>query len=806
VTVHNPASGSHLVIGSAFTLRWTVDSGRRPSIDILLSTDGGATYQSLAESLTNTSAYDLILPDKVAERCRFRVNARVEGALLGYNLSPEFSLVAPPPSPTPSPAPTEAPRPLPDYVPVENAFIPAGDDATRYFLIEHDLGSVAAILWQVSALPFPCADLAPEQIPGLLAYGKLSGDAREFALDFAALLSRYEVKDGQKPVDFLPNQGSPFETITGSVLLPQSQRNLYIRAVALDEKDKPLVTPGMGFQVVYGQMQLDLGYQALAGMPVETSLSLTAQQGADNTYGELTAKGVAVWAATADNWPFSLENIPVDAVSIDVQLSATPFTAKNMQDFTDPAGLVHRSRVDGLSYTPVARYYHWNFADFAPSAQALGGNTIRYYLRAVCLVPDGPTGSVRPVISPTIPVYYTGDVKVMIAIAYEMPEPEPEQVVVKSSVPYTTFQRYITAQWPIAKSEQYFEVTRRIQAEEMSFSITNNKTGDFLLPFKAHLYHYPGTTRAQYQEKLDQMLPVGAWFHLTLTESTWSKLWDEFTELARQTYDGIRNAYNGIKAGVAVFIADRFTFLGPQARNLIEKAVIGLIDAGLASIGLPPNLPNFEAMVGQGLDYCLKVALAEASASLGVPINEVPLAVQDQVTQEVKQRIESLAQMNRINPLKVDFLKPAAQAMHRPAYIDVRIYNQHATASPTGTLTVSFYPVSASHYNFYRYVTLPVPSLQPSDETTIRVYLRHDNTDHIATYKKYYFGDGGDCLLTVRVKYDVPDLQSAAAAQGAGGSDPNRPDEFVFDYNPIYEFRAKMPPGDNIYPANQLSD
>jgi len=636
----------------------------------------------------------------------------------------------------------------------------------------------------------------------------MTGDTREFAIDFASLLSRFEVQDGQKPDDFLPNQGSPFETVEGQVLLRQSQRILYVRAVALDENDHPVATPGTGVQVIYGEPQLDIGYQKLVGFPVETTLQLSAPTDPDNpnTFADLTEKGMAIWAPGNTDRTFVLDDIPADAVEIDLQLSSIPFSAQTSDDFKNPAGLVHRSQVTGLGYTPVTRYYHWSFSEFAPEPVILGANTIRYYLRAVCYVPDEASGSVRPVISKTIPIYYTGDMKVMVAVSYDPPDPEPEEVVVQSHVPYTSFQRYITAQWPIYKSEEYFEVTRRIQAEEMNFSIKNNATGDFLLPYKAHLAIYPGTTRAQYQDKLDKMLPVGAWFHLTLTQSEWSKLWDEFVELAQQTYNSIRNAYNGIKGDLAGFVADRFSFLGPQARGLIEKAVSGLIDAGLASIGLPPSLPNFEAMVDQGLDYCLKVALAEASASLGVPVDEVPLEVQEEITGEVKRRIESLANMNRINPLKVDFLKPAAEAMHRPAYIDVRIYNQHGTASPTGTLTVSFYPVTKPHYNFYHYVTLPVPSLAPGDETTIRVYLRHDNTDHGPTYRQYYFGDGGDCLLTVRVKYDVPDIQDAAAAQGVSGSDALRPDEYVFDYNPVFEFQAKMPPGENIYPANQLSE
>jgi hypothetical protein len=808
ITVTSPVSDSRLTAGTSFTLEWSMDDiGRTPKFDVHLSIDGGSTYNLLSEGLTETT-YTFTLPVTPAEQCIFRVDIYVSSSYLGYGLSPEFSIITPTPtptpSPTPSPTPTAIPVPPPVYIPADNAFISSEGNATRWFSIEHDLSNVASYIWQISTLPFSCdTDSLPEIIPGLIATGKMDANASEFSVDFASLLSRYEIVDGMKPSEILPNQGSEFEPVPDKVLLPQSRRVLYIRLIALDESEHPVATPGNGIQIIYGEPELDLGFQEIAGIPVEKSINIECPKKPDGPFEVLTEKGLAVWAESAGYWSLSMENVPPDSVEIDLQLSSIPFESKSMSDFSEPAGLICRSKVSGLVYTTTTRYYHWNFTDFAPSAESLGSSTIRYYLRAVCYVPDGPPGSLRPVISETIPIYYTGDPLVFAAVSYDPPDPEPEEVTVKSYAPYTYLQRYITTQWPIYKSDQYFEVTRPIQAEEMCFSITNNKTGDFLLPYSLHKQLYPQTTRESYQATLDAMLPVGAWFHLTLTESAWSQLWNEFVELAKQTYDGIRSAYNGIKSGVAVFIADRFTFLGEDARNLIEKAVTKLIDVGLASIGLPPNLPDFETMAGEGLDYCLKVALAETGAAIGVPVDEIPIEVQNQVTNEVKNRIESLAEMNRINPLNVDFLKPASKAAYRPAYIAVRVYNQHGVSSPTGTLTASFYPVRAPHYKFYEYVTLPVPSLKPGDETIIRVYLKPDNTDSGTTYKSYYYGEEGDCLLTVRVKFDVPDIHDAAVAQGVSGSDPNRPDVYVFDYDPVYEFLAKMPPGENIFPANQ---
>ena len=773
------------------------------------------TYNSLARGLTDTSSYLMRLPAQSAKRCFFRVEVRVGSAMLGYNLSPEFQISVPKPTaaPTTTPAPTPEPTVTPaspnlEYISAEGAFIPSGGDATRWFHLEHDVADAASILWQVSRIPFPCGlDIAPENIPGLLVHGMLPGGATEFAVDFSSLMSQFEVTPGQSPVEGLPNNGSAFETVPGLVILKQDQRALYIRAIAVDTAGKPLGTPGAGAEILFGEPLFDFGSMPAAGVPVETTLKLSAPKEPGHgpaAFEELKEKGMAIWAGGNTDWSFSLSNIPTDSVEIDLQLSATPFAGTTMADFYEPAGLVYRSRATGLGYTTVSRTYNWSFSDFAPDAQTLGTGTVRYYMRAVCYVPSGPAGSVRPVISITIPIYYTGDVKVLAAIAYDPPEPEPEEVVVESYVPYTEFLRYIPVQWPLPDSSKYFEVTRPIQAEEMNFSIKNDKTGDFLLPYPVHMKLYPQTTRAQYQEVLDRMLPVGAWFHLTLTQSAWDAFWNEFMDLLTQTYNAVRNAYNNLKYTAAVFVADRFTFLGDDVRDLIEDAVIKLIETGLASIGLPPSLPNFETLAENGLDYCLKVALAETSAQMGVPLDQIPLPVQDEITQDLKNRLKSVALLNQANPIGVDFLKPAAKAMYSPAYVDVKVNNVRGRISPSGTLTVSFYPVDKPHYKFYKYVTLPVPPLQPGESTVIRVYLRQDNTDYIDLYKQYYFGEIGDSRLTVSVKYDVPDVRDAALSQGKSGSDPNRPDEYVYDHDPVYEFRAALAPANEIYPQHRL--
>ena len=96
---------------------------------------------------------------------------------------------------------------------------------------------------------------------------------------------------------------------------------------------------------------------------------------------------------------------------------------------------------------------------------------------------------------------------------------------------------------------------------------------------------------------------------------------------------------------------------------------------------------------------------------MGVPVDEIPAEVRAAISDEISQQFDNLENLKHVNPLNVDYLKPATQAMYRPAYVDVKIMNPYSNdkASPTGTLTLSYYPPGKPHFKIYKYVCLPVP-------------------------------------------------------------------------------------------------
>lgn len=818
VQVLNPESGSTHIVGSDFRLQWTIDSRRAMTVDILFSGDGGSTYQEIAMGIVNENSYQLQIPNVPSKNCIFRINAWVDTVFLGYNHSPIFQVVLPtppkpqvpdPPSETPPVAPPESPMvPKPEpvkayppssYTKDNNNFIHQNEDATRWFTIDHEWTQAKRVVWQISRIPFPCgSDQDWSKTPGLLAWGFLDGQAKEFPIDFNAIMSRFKMEgEDAKPT----NQGAAFETTPDMVLLEQVQREVYVRAIMLDEQDQMIGATRSEFQIVYGKPIFDqAAIEADDWMPSlpGPELSIKTTPGFEaGAYEDITDKGIFLYAAGERDWSFLLDEIPIESVEIDLQISTVPYKYQSISDFQNPVGLVYRSNASGLSYTTKSRYYSVSFTEFAPPLSELGSNTITYYLRAVCYVPGEGAGTVVPLISKTHLIHYTGDKDRFLLSQFDFENLPTEEVVVKSYVPTTDFWRYYPARWELQNHEEYFEVTRPIQAEEIGFYIKNHVTGDFLFPYPVHMNLYPNTTRAQYQAVVDRMLPPGAWFRLTITQSDWDALWNEFFTLLDQIYASIQQNYNGLKNSMANLIADRFAFLGSSVQSYIRTAVSSLIDYGLVSVGLPPSLPNFAELADAGLGYSVSVALEEAARSMGIPPEEIPNQVRNEIIDETKAQLKTISKVDPVNPLDVDYLKPAQQAMYQPAWVDVNIRNPHDRWSPSGTLTISYYPVGKPHFKIYRYVSLPIPSLAPNGSTFIRVHLKPDNTD-LPVWKDYYWGKTGECILNITATYHVPDVETAAKEQGVKGASNLNPDAYVYDVDPVFAFNRVNKPSDPL--------
>jgi hypothetical protein len=96
----------------------------------------------------------------------------------------------------------------------------------------------------------------------------------------------------------------------------------------------------------------------------------------------------------------------------------------------------------------------------------------------------------------------------------------------------------------------------------------------------------------------------------------------------------VSSAYSDLKNTVVSFVAN----FVPS--SLCDKSCLGtLLDAGLAAMGIPPSLPNFDQLVNEGLDYLA----AEAVAQLGIPqevYDQIPEGLSEDLMKQAIQDAE----------------------------------------------------------------------------------------------------------------------------------------------------------------------
>ena len=90
-------------------------------------------------------------------------------------------------------------------------------------------------------------------------------------------------------------------------------------------------------------------------------------------------------------------------------------------------------------------------------------------------------------------------------------------------------------------------------------------------------------------------------------EKSW---YEAVIDFALDAVNWVSTAYNDLKSSV-ISIVSKFV---PDA--LCGKKCLGtLLDAGLAALGLPPSIPNFDQLMNEGLDYLA----SQAAGQLGIP-------------------------------------------------------------------------------------------------------------------------------------------------------------------------------------------
>jgi hypothetical protein len=635
------------------------------------------------------------------------------------------------------------------------ALINVSGNRVRYFAYALTRAVPAKVVWQAANVRFIGFPTNWQTPTGLVASGQVAGTAGEFAVDFATFAAKLGVPN-------LYRQQTRTDT----------QQVLYVRAVPVDGRGQCIGDPGEGIRVLYGS---PLSIPPSAGSPLASpsfQLWTTRQGGEPNGQGEypnklehLTEVGVSC-TETTPHW-FQFQGASGITSSVVFQVSAKPFS--NVESWDAPSGLVYSKAYSILPVTPLANYQNTvpiPFHDFGPAEATLKpGDAVSYYVRAVALSTSVTPGVTSAALSETMKVNYFKQQKVTIYTS--------KTVSVPSYTPTIKVVHYEPVQWEDPNWSHYYTVYRDPKWNELNFNVTNGSST--LYTYIYYKLNDPTMTPDRYEKEiLWKWLRAGS--HLQVWDksedkSWWAELWDGIVSFFKSIIDVIAKitnwvsaAFAKIKGGLVAFIAKNFPGIPDDWRKGLEFALTMLADYGLASLGIPPSLPNFDQLANGSLDYLANEALAQA----GIPANAVTDALMDQAKTTIKDKLADSTNSATPNPLNAPFLKPDPAKLYQPAYIDVAITNPYQdkpslagflnidtgwdwkdtnitvntstwAEKPTGQIWADalayrdhffnglrkgypYYPVKYCIYEPVR--NIQIPALRPGETTTVRVYLK----------------------------------------------------------------------------------
>ena len=645
------------------------------------------------------------------------------------------------------------------------ALIESAGNRVRYFAYALTRATPAKVVWQVSRVPFVEFAQNWENPVGLVASGQVAGTAGEFSIDFGAFASKLSTSVP------LVKKASPMVTFP-VLTAAKTQQTLYVRAVPVDASGHCIGDPGEGIRVLYGS-RLSIPPSASTPNVVSSTFQIwTPRRDLEpdtkpefpNTLEHLSEVGTNAEGTNA-HW-FQFRNADASVTSVVFQVAAKPFS--DTESWDAPAGLVYSKAYTTLPISVNASFPNAvpiTFSQFGPAASTLKpGDAVPYYLRVVGLTASTRPGVTTAFLSETVKVNYYKQQTVTI---YQW-----KTVSVPAHTPTIQVVHYQPVQWEDPNWAHYYTVYRYPKWNELTFNVTNGSST--LYTYWYYFWKDHTMTPDRYEKEiLWKWLVPGSKLQVwdkQEDKSWWEDLWDGIVSFFKSIVDVVAKVVNwastafaAIKGGIVAFIAQHFPGIPDNWRGYLQTALAMLADYGLASLGIPPTLPNFDQLSSQGLDYLAKEGLAAA----GVPADAVTDELLSTAKSAIKDKLADATNSASPNPLNAPFLHADPAKLYQPAYIDVKVTNTYTdkpslagylnvdagwnwNTDPAVTTTTwaelpldqqyaegieywehffnglrkgcSYYPVKYCIYEPMR--DIAIPSLKPGESTTVRVYLK----------------------------------------------------------------------------------
>ena len=668
-----------------------------------------------------------------------------------------------------------------------NAFVQKGGDEQLWFALSVNSEAAVKLVWQVADRPFT---LDRENIltpPGLQVSGELAAVNGEFMLDMVDL----------KPPRLAFAADNLIDVIDTRTRVYPQQDTFYVRAFALDNEGAVVGNFDRGLQV-------QVGYRQTYNPPLQ-SFSLPFDLLSGNREGLITFGEFPNELALAterfygndslqSDWYFRPDGFPQKTDTLYLQVSTQPLTT-GQDDWRDPPGLVHELELK--KGTPAFDNFSAVNHAVAVTFPTFGVVPSRYYVRAVALSPGAVAGTVKANYSKTVIVYYapSGESNFIIY-------PPPTQI--SPDIPDVRLLEYNPIKWEDSEWMYWFQVVRQPTYKEY----TNG--------FSPSTALVPGLTVGKNIKFEPPNDDDNSWL-----EDAWNAVSNFFSSIVdylSKVTNWVSAAYANAKAGLIEFAASNLPLIPDSLRDELQAALTYLVDYGLASVGIPPELPNFDQLTSLGADYMASVALESAGIPENVLINSNTL--QD-LGGGIKDELKTSASSGSSpNPLGWKFVRQRPDTLYRPAYILFEISNPHNHSTPPGILRgdvtrhlsddelmdgtkATMVAIFGGSHDFelYRPVSgVVIPRLLPGQRLTVPLYLTeytgqafpfHPHVVNQSEFSKMY-SHFDYFNFSFGISYDLPSAEAYAASKGLpGGIDyvySNVSNGFGFSTDPAFRY------------------
>jgi len=664
----------------------------------------------------------------------------------------------------------------------QTAFIDRTTSPIRWFSLVKDNGiSPSKYIWQVSVAPYDGKDTDPLNAKGILSFGEVSGDSSEFSIDFSKALTvkSLSIRFGLSE-DRLRRIYLPIPTKMGSVPV---QKTYYVRVLPIDTEGKVIGDGGAGIPIVYGDpITLPIN-NILLDFNSRYDLLSTRVQGQPsfgiefaNDFDEITTKFIT--SSSPDlSYHFLPSEFPSTTTSLVLQVTKTPFSGSSWN--TVP-GLVYQKRINmgDPAFDALDKYNSLkvDFAEFAPANSTLADDQyITYYVRTVALTPTEDAGVMSAKVSKMVTIKYGRSSAVPVIY---------DKIQVDPMIPEVIAFSYTPIQWETPNWQYHYVVTRQPLESEIFKGFGSDKPfGPFTVGTKLDFTPQPDDD---------------SWWEEV--KGAISDFFSDMTEYLAKITNWVSSTYANLKTGLVKMVADILP-VPQQWRDKLAVVLEGLVDYGLASMGIPPTLPNFDDLTSLGTDYMATMALESA----GIPPADLFKDGLSELSTGILDSVNTAATQQSPNPMNWDFVRLDPDYLYRPAYVLITLHNPYDVPTPEGTLSgyneyiINTKDMSTSektlyarfggnvYYSTFKVVSgQKVPALAPGQTLVIPVFLEE------MTGKSYWTngplvdqGEFGMIYFTLgefnfnfSINYELPNAYETALAQN-----PNAPKEAIYSYS-----------------------